>query len=992
MNNRLRNGRVQTEEFDAVQRITPAGLPGSTYVRPMESDGGASNFYQLAKALGGLSSTLGSLADKHEAEAKQKADEETDANFKRDMILAEQDPSLVDKFKNDPAYEGRRHQLALGLVKGGAGVEEFVSSTTQSYINEYNPETDGPVKQWLEVRRNEAMANMTPDEKAGFIQASNGFIENLVSKDLAEFADKEIKTRESGLIVQYQSLVDAGRKANMPPEAIASELVKAGNFVRKGKAVSPEQTDAALLQIAKAEAAKGNSALVAAILRVNRGGKKSLWDDPTTAVDAVGILEAANEVNVKARRENEPKYMANLKVRVAQGQATDDEVMEAKTKGYIDGETAASYMATAENARIQLKEQAETKAVKTKIKVDAEVAEKTAVMVAYDDIVKNGGGDARLDDIEGLPNASDGYADRTMSKEDVRKGVIKMHEDNIALRSKQMAEEQGEDVAYKWALDQHIEFYTKNRWDREQWQGLFNGRAMSGPSALTQKGGELPQDLIAAGQIYKDIRAKNPAMLDGFKMSEDDRLFMEAYTYASTKAQAGGNGAMSETAAWRFASNIAEKKAKGQLQEFSASYDDINSAVDGLDGDSNNDAKDAILDRAKFIYWSNGGDTKAALKEAAELIKRDYIEVNGSLVYSGGQPEDFQPLAEGMIHDLWTRFGNRGENVVEDVENLIMVPNGETGSWNLFERGGAPMLDEKGDPIIIRQSDIDDRRKRLDHNAVLAAQAEAREAIEANKEDMTGQQYGGRRPDYLHNNKVQQKNREIDREYERERMVQDKVDGGDPTFADKFNRARQLDPGMVPSLEGAEERRKKVIEGLDGADGLGGNAGGDRLYDAPTLRKGGGTVNVPKNVVSRKRLAMNFFKDKGLSAEQAAGIVGNLTAESLLDTKAHGDKSIPGGSVGIGQWNRERKQRLIAFARANKRDWRDLDLQLEYVWWELNNHETTAFKMLKNAKTVDQATAAMISYERPAGWTMKNPRKGHNYKGRLRYAVMASQL
>lgn len=61
----------------------------------------------------------------------------------------------------------------------------------------------------------------------------------------------------------------------------------------------------------------------------------------------------------------------------------------------------------------------------------------------------------------------------------------------------------------------------------------------------------------------------------------------------------------------------------------------------------------------------------------------------------------------------------------------------------------------------------------------------------------------------------------------------------------------------------------------------------------------------------------NFFMEKGgLSKAQASGVVGNFIAESSLQTGAHGDKSIPGGSRGFGQWNRERLRNLKRFAGA----------------------------------------------------------------------------
>lgn len=136
----------------------------------------------------------------------------------------------------------------------------------------------------------------------------------------------------------------------------------------------------------------------------------------------------------------------------------------------------------------------------------------------------------------------------------------------------------------------------------------------------------------------------------------------------------------------------------------------------------------------------------------------------------------------------------------------------------------------------------------------------------------------------------------------------------------------------------------------------------------------------------RRAKAMGFYVAQGWSREQAAGVVGNLLQESQLNSTAIGDTSIPGASVGLGQWNRERQANLKAFARSRKTSWTDFDTQLAFVQHELTTSEKGAADRLRAAKSVDEATAAMIGFERPQGWTPENPRGGHGYKNRLAYA------
>ena len=90
--------------------------------------------------------------------------------------------------------------------------------------------------------------------------------------------------------------------------------------------------------------------------------------------------------------------------------------------------------------------------------------------------------------------------------------------------------------------------------------------------------------------------------------------------------------------------------------------------------------------------------------------------------------------------------------------------------------------------------------------------------------------------------------------------------------------------------------------------------------------------------------AYNYLINKGLSKEAAAGIVGNLQAESGLDTTIKGTADDK-GSIGIAQWHSGRKRGLLNFAKQQNRDYDDLDLQLDYIVHELDQPE---YKIAKN--------------------------------------------
>lgn len=122
-------------------------------------------------------------------------------------------------------------------------------------------------------------------------------------------------------------------------------------------------------------------------------------------------------------------------------------------------------------------------------------------------------------------------------------------------------------------------------------------------------------------------------------------------------------------------------------------------------------------------------------------------------------------------------------------------------------------------------------------------------------------------------------------------------------------------------------------------------------------------------VNDKSKYAYNYLISKGLTPIQSAGIVGNLQAESNLDTTVTG-KADDAGSVGIAQWHSERKKGLMDFAKARGKHYGDLNLQLDYVVEELNSPAySKAMAELQKAKTADQAAKAFMNhYERPAEW------------------------
>lgn len=117
---------------------------------------------------------------------------------------------------------------------------------------------------------------------------------------------------------------------------------------------------------------------------------------------------------------------------------------------------------------------------------------------------------------------------------------------------------------------------------------------------------------------------------------------------------------------------------------------------------------------------------------------------------------------------------------------------------------------------------------------------------------------------------------------------------------------------------------------------------------------------------------------------QAATMVGNEIQESLMIPSIEGDKGLEHSAHGINQLRDTRFAFLKTFAKSKGVDWTDLDIQIDFVPFELSTTETATLKRLASAKTLVEYCEASIGYFRPKGYKPATPQAGHGWKNRLR--------
>lgn len=95
------------------------------------------------------------------------------------------------------------------------------------------------------------------------------------------------------------------------------------------------------------------------------------------------------------------------------------------------------------------------------------------------------------------------------------------------------------------------------------------------------------------------------------------------------------------------------------------------------------------------------------------------------------------------------------------------------------------------------------------------------------------------------------------------------------------------------------------------------------------------TYNGSENNGNTLVTLLNFFIAKGLSGEQASCIIGYLENTSSLkpDTEVKDNNKT---YIGICKWEGDRAAKLKEYATQSKKEWNNMDLQLDFLWSELN--------------------------------------------------------
>ena len=114
-------------------------------------------------------------------------------------------------------------------------------------------------------------------------------------------------------------------------------------------------------------------------------------------------------------------------------------------------------------------------------------------------------------------------------------------------------------------------------------------------------------------------------------------------------------------------------------------------------------------------------------------------------------------------------------------------------------------------------------------------------------------------------------------------------------------------------------------------------------------------------VSANEKTAFDYFVGKGLTEIQAAAVVGNLQQESSVNP---GSVQPGGPGRGIAQWsngerwNVNKEDNVAWYAMQQGDSVHSLNLQLDFIWFELQTFSAYGLESLQKATTINAATYA----------------------------------
>lgn len=661
--------------------LQPAGVPGSTFVRPQEVQTGG-NLRALADALGGLNTALQNYGN---VTAKQEQDPQSRAN--QEWIAKRQQMSIEDLRKEAAAGSAdgvRVREDALFSLLGERANDDFRKRWTEFYNTEFD-RTSGDASAEYERLRQEYASGLPNDlAKGNFYRLTKDHYSAWMQKDTEQKVEVAKQNIGTTIMDGFRNSIDDARGINGKDENEAAKIIfqkSAAN--RDFIGLSGQEQNDAIFELAREYALKGDEKMARALLegeRVGSDGKPlpALIKSSAYASKGLQLLEQAGAQRDQVwSKENLDAQVADNEL-IDRGAFNKAEADKRRGQAGYPDDRLARMVAQSENNLQSIRNKAATKETQRALRLHSERQEQDVIGQAYVKMQTLGG----VNDIEDVDiDSSSGEGKTTLTRNQIVNKVTSRFEDQMDDEQETLiAQGASPEEARKQIRGKKLTFYSVNRIENREWSDLLNGIAGRASVEGLLERGDNAAKMAEDAELYRELKASNPAYLSTLLTDAKSKDFLESYTNSVENRKLPPEEALHSASVWASqdervkAGNIVGRKDAEQMAE--RLLGDIGADVRGP-------AFAHVLQRIQDVS-ANG----ATQRETRDLLKKELedttVVINGIMVQDNNDlPDDFPALVEKQLASSVPMLKSRG---IEDAEDLFIVPVSGQSKWAIYSK------------------------------------------------------------------------------------------------------------------------------------------------------------------------------------------------------------------------------------------------------------------------------------------------------------------
>lgn len=661
--------------------LQPAGIPGSTFVRPQEVQTGG-NLKALADALGGLNSALQNYGN---VTAREEQDPQSRAN--QEWIAKRQQMSIEDLRKEVAAgtTDGVRvREDALFSLLGERANDDFRKRWTEFYNTEFD-RTSGDASAEYERLRQEYASGLPNDLANGnFYRLTKDHYSAWMQKDTEQKVEVAKQNIGTTIMDGFRNSIDDARGIHGKDENEAAKIIfqkSAAN--RDFIGLSGQEQNDAIFELAREYALKGDEKMARALLegeRIGSDGKPlpALIKSSAYASKGLQLLEQAG-----AQRD-QVWSKENLDAQVADNELIDRGAFnkaEADKRsgqpGYPDDKLARMVDQSSANLRA-IQHRAAVEKEKRDRQVNSERQGNAVVGQAYVKMQTLGGVND-IDDVE--IDSPSGEGTTTLSRDSIIERVTsrfesQMNDEQATLIAQGMTETD----AKRQIRGKKLTFYSVNRIANREWSDLLNGIAGRASTEGLLERADNAKKLAEDAELYRELKASNPAYLSTLLKDAKSKDFLESYANSVENRKLPPEEALHSAAVWAAQD---ERTKAGNIVSRADAEKMAERLLKGIGADVRGPAVIHVLQRIQDVS-ANG----ATIDETRDLLEKELedttVVINGVMVQDNNDlPDDFPALVEKQLASSIPMLKSRG---IDDAEDLFIVTVSGQSKWAIYSK------------------------------------------------------------------------------------------------------------------------------------------------------------------------------------------------------------------------------------------------------------------------------------------------------------------